>query len=319
MRVGTTAYEISVLFQIEAWGFTGVVLYGLALPGIVACLFAANRRLSRFAAGVLCMIVLLFALGGVVFFFDVWRGPGSVRFEIMLVPIYALFAMHFVTVVIGRLVRYFAGPESKLELWLRNPIVMGGAIALLIVLVSTPNATRYFPFPPLKTPLIATLSDLIAISPGAPFRGRVATLQAQDVQGKSGWLELHGLDGARVRAVGNDYHMVGMWFYEIPTLIEYSQVMSPAFYRAATYLLARPDDVQLRNGLVVRRIVPSVLAILGVRYVVTNVPQGAPLKFVMQEQTTPSETLYLYELPNPNLGTWGAIRVPQGFVIRRGA
>jgi hypothetical protein len=309
MRVGTTAYEISILFQTQAWGYTGVVLYCLALPGIVNCLFAADRRLSRYAGAVLCMIALLFGLGGLVFFFDVWRGPGSVYFEIMLVPIYALFAIHFVMVLMGRLMRYFAEADSKAIAWFRNPVVTGGALALLIVLVSAPNSTRYFPLPPAKTPLIATLGDLIAISPGAPFRGRVATFQAQDVQGKSGWLELHGLDSGRVAATGNDYHMVGMWFYQIPTLIEYSQVMSPAFFRAATYLLARPEDVQMRNGLVVRRIVPSILRLLGVRYVITDVLQPVPLRLIMSERTTSTETLHLYEVPDSNLGTRGTVEL----------
>jgi hypothetical protein len=306
-RFGTTAYELSILFQTEAWGYSSVGLYCLALLGIVNCVLTACRRLSRFAVTVVGTIVLLFGFGGLMLVFDVWRGPTSVYFEIFLVPIYALFAMHFVVVVTVRLVRHFAGAKVRAKMWFGNPFVMGGVIALLIILVSSPNDTRYFPFPPLKTPLIATLGELVAASPGAPFRGRVATFQAQDVHGKSGWLELHGLDSARMRAVGNDYHMVGMWFYEVPTLIEYSPAISPAFYRAATYLLARPGDAQVRNGLVVRRIVPSVLALLGVRYVVTNVPQPAPLRFMMSEQTTADETLYLYEVPNPNLGTWGVI------------
>jgi hypothetical protein len=322
-RFGTTAYEISILFQTEAWGYSGFLLYCLALLGLTSCLLTADRRHSRFAAAVLCAVALLFAFGGLMFVFDVWRGPTSVYFEIVMVPIYALFAMHFVVGLTVQMARQLAKAKAdRVELWSGNPVVMGGVFALLLVLVSKPNGVRSFPFPPVKTPLVATLGESIAISPGAPFRGRVATFQAQDVHGKTGWLQLHALDSGRVAATGNDYHMVGMWFYEIPTLIENNRAMSPAFYRLATYLLARPDDVQMRNVVVLRRIVPSVLAMLGVRYVVTDLPQPTPLKLILQTQTTPpetlrtygvhgpnlgTETLYLYEVPNPNLGRWGVI------------
>ena len=270
-RFGTTAYEISILFQTETWGAAGIVLYCLALPGIVGCLLTADRRLSRLAASVLCAIILLFGFGGLMFLSDVWRGPTSVYFEIVLVPIYALFAMHFVVGVTARLAQRLAKAKAeRVELWPGTLGVMGGVIALLIVLVSKPTGVRSFPFPPVKTPLVATLGEMIAISPGAPFRGRVATFQAQEVQAKMGWLGLHALDSSRVAATGNDHHMVGMWFYGIPTLMENNRAMSPAFYRAATYLLARHEDLQMRNVVVLRRIVPSALAVLGVRYVLTE-------------------------------------------------
>jgi hypothetical protein len=304
-------------------GAAGIVLYCLALPGIVGCLLTADRRLSRLAASVLCAIILLFGFGGLMFLSDVWRGPTSVYFEIVLVPIYALFAMHFVVGVTARLAQRLAKAKAeRVELWPGTLGVMGGVIALLIVLVSKPTGVRSFPFPPVKTPLVATLGEMIAISPGAPFRGRVATFQAQEVQAKMGWLGLHALDSSRVAATGNDHHMVGMWFYGIPTLMENNRAMSPAFYRAATYLLARHEDLQMRNVVVLRRIVPSALAVLGVRYVLTDLPQSAPLKLIVQTQTTPAETLrtygfrtpssggetlYLYELPNPNLGRWGVV------------
>jgi hypothetical protein len=159
----------------------------------------------------------------------------------------------------------------------------------------------------MKTPLISALANSIGIAPGAPFRGRVATFQAQNLQRSVSWTDMHILDHGRVVAAGTDYHMIGMWAYGIPTLFEYSPTMSPAFYRTMTRLFARKDDLQMRNVLVVRRIVPSALAIFGVRYVVTDAPQPAPLQLVMREQATPAETVYLYEVPNPNLGTWGVV------------
>jgi hypothetical protein len=175
--------------------------------------------------------------------------------------------------------------------------------------LTPPSNRRDYPFPPARTPIVDKLIELVALFPGEQFRGRVATMTGEQ-EGKSfGWFQLVTHDYRRIVALGNDYRTSGLWYYNLPTLFEYSQTMSPAFYRAVTYLLARRDDKQMRNVLVLRQIDPFSLALLGVRYVLTDAPQPAPLRLLATETTFSSEMVYLYEVPGANLGLSGALEV----------
>jgi hypothetical protein len=101
----------------------------------------------------------------------------------------------------------------------------------------------------------------------------------------------------------------------VPTLFEYSASMSPAFFRATTRLLARPDDVQVRNAIVLRRPDAHSLGVLGVHFVIADSELAEPFRLLMTERTHDDEVFFLYEVPNPNLGTAAPteVRIVRGF------
>ena len=108
--------------------------------------------------------------------------------------------------------------------------------------------------------------------------------------------------GPRYLKSGNDYYSIGFWYYDIPTLFEYSAATSPALFRATTELLARPEDRQLRNVIVWRKPDAHALALLGVRFVIVAEQLPEPFSLVMTERTYGDEALSLYEVPDVNLG-----------------
>lgn len=151
--------------------------------------------------------------------------------------------------------------------------------------------------------MIGMLQDRVGLIAGAPYRGRVVTMEQLGRAEPIGWMDIATKIGSRYAATGNDYAMIGLWHYGIPTLFEYSPAMSPAFFSTVTRLLALPTDVQMRNVIVLRRPDAHALGILGVRFVIADAPLPEPFRLVMSERTFKDEVLSLYEVPEVNLGT----------------
>jgi hypothetical protein len=173
-----------------------------------------------------------------------------------------------------------------------------------------------FPLPPTETRIVSFLKDQIALSPGRTFRGRVATMEMLNVKGEVGWLKMHvDYQAPRATEAGNDHHLVGLWHFDIPTLLEYSSNMSPASFRAVTRFVARRADRQMRSTLVLRNPNARLLGFLGVRFLIADAAQGEPFRLVMTDHPRPGETLYLYEVPDVNLGSVspGEIRTADSF------
>lgn len=144
-------------------------------------------------------------------------------------------------------------------------------------------------------PELQFLQEQLVTRPGEPFRGSVATCVPEyDEEIKNGLLS-------------------HLWKKGIPTLEEYSQLLTPQMYYLVTRGLGRPEDeASGRNR--VRITVPRVdlLRALGVRYVLTSdaedVPlRGAPRSRPVSEGHAPG--FRLYELAEPNRGTFSPTRV----------
>src|SRR5262249_24530376 len=105
------------------------------------------------------------------------------------------------------------------------------------------------------------------------------------------------------------------WYYGIPTLLQIGTVLSPDFFRAVTRMLAEPNDRQQRAVTMIRRPDAHALGILGVRFVIADAELPEPFHLVMTEHTHDSEVLFLYEVPDVNLGINAptAIKVVRGF------
>jgi hypothetical protein len=109
-------------------------------------------------------------------------------------------------------------------------------------------------------------------------------------------------NAGRVDRTGNDYYWSGLWPFRIPTLFEYNQLMSPAYFRTAVDLWGHPGDKQSRNVIVLRMVESNTLALFGVKFVIADELLPSPFVLATMEETGKGKTLYLYEVPESNLG-----------------
>ena len=309
----TSLYGVSMLFQSSVHGWTGPLLFATSALGLLQCAFNRGDSRSRFAMTILAFIALWIGFGLFILAApNLWKGPLPVYVELFLLPIYALFAICCASEIGAAMPRIFSRGPFMYPASLFRTFGLAAAVAwwAFAAYLAPPSNRRDYPFPPVRTAFLDKLIELAGLSPGAQFRGRVATMFGeQDEQTSVSWHQQARRDYNRTVAIGNDYRTAGLWYYNVPTLFEYSQTMSPAFYRAVTYLLARRYDRQMRNVVVLRRIEPFALALLGVRYVLTDAPQSEPLRLLATDTTFSREMVYLYEVPGANLGLSGVLDV----------
>jgi len=326
LNVHQVWFEVSILFQGEASGISGPLLYAGALGGALACAWAGRGLQKHIAIGLLIMMGVLMAFGAAVVSVDFWRGPAPLYFEILLWPFYAVYAVSLVAALL-RMLGAMVWPRVGAFLahrpgWWNVMLADSRIHVMAFVIVSVPVVLllwvrdgvvpldrMYHTYPPLSPPLVTLLRDEIALKPGDPFRGRVATLTGQLLQ-KSGvsWSDLHTGDIELTKRFGNDHRTVGLWYYDIPTLFEYNQFMTPPYYLVTRTFLTNDGDRQMRNIMALRRPDLRLLRTLGVRFVIADAPvPGARLRAHVDDDGKPA--LYLYELDKVNLGSYSPTHV----------
>ncbi len=161
-------------------------------------------------------------------------------------------------------------------------------------------------WPVRPTAITEKLRQEIALRPGEPFRGMVATIDAVKAGKPGDWLEFHSHDYNLMQETGNDHRTVGLWQFNIPTLFQYHTFTTPPYYLMLTDFLSDPADHQLRSVLVMTHIDPAFMALWGVRYVITDTDAQSGHE-VARIPTTHFGPLRLIELPHPNLGDYSPV------------
>lgn len=166
-------------------------------------------------------------------------------------------------------------------------------------------------YPPSSTPIVDVLRAEAAVTPGDAFSGYTATINgvAGAPAGVS-WFDQHALDQIMlVPATGNDHRFVGLWYFAIPTLNQYSQYITAPLYLLASRLLARPGDGQVRNILLLTRPNLPILRMLGVRFVISDdlLENGTRLRAELELPNVPTQRLY--ELAGANLATYSPTEI----------
>src|SRR5262249_25081367 len=98
---------------------------------------------------------------------------------------------------------------------------------------------------------------------------------------------------------GNGLHTFGWQVWGIPTLSQYSYFISPDYFYLYTHVCNRSGEGHRPNVLAMTKLDVRLLQMMGLSYLVTNVPQDATttgMRLVMAGQG-----LYVYRAPNPNL------------------
>jgi hypothetical protein len=164
------------------------------------------------------------------------------------------------------------------------------------------------------------LEEHIALTPGREFRGYAGLYLGVD-----GFMrKLFPLPNGAVahetyiharwifgNAFGHMFQLTDLWNSNIPTFEDYGQWVTKQMFMFDSDLLAGDEDFMDRQGVAthIYMFAPKLLALLGVRYVVSDgTVSGASVTEILRETST-AGTLRLYEIHNVNLGNFSPTKV----------
>jgi hypothetical protein len=218
--------------------------------------------------------------------------PSPAYFEVFLWPVLVLaigFAINFLLDSLGNL--------SYLNLSGIKIILIISLLGSTILTVNNEEQRNYKESDPISEMLTREFNN-------APpeFQGRVATLTGTRLQGSVSWIELFSNDRNNFAEFGTDFRTYKLWNARIPTLAEYSPTLSPAYFNFTRKNFEKPGDKQIRNIMTLRKFDQKNLELIGVKWVISDKNiDGLP---VVAEARNNDVDLRLYELPNPNLGSF---------------
>jgi hypothetical protein len=303
-----TFFFASILFHWNAIGPVGPILMFGAIVGAILAIFDRDKPTMRiFAITLLTYLGTRLTFATLVVLIDFWRGPAALYFEFFVIPLYAIFAAYLLERSV-KTIWSFRGWPNLSKTTVVAAIVMIEVAAALGLAVKTPSGDYGFIFPPKSNALASYLAAETGIRPGSIFRGRAANMTGRLISENVDWLTLHRLDGPLSIAIGNELRLVGLHYFGIPSLFEYTPTITPFLYVFTTRLLAVPGDTQMRNVLVLRKIDPRILRMIGVRFVVTDelYHGDANLRSSLAYQ---NRSLFLYEIADVNLGDYSPTQV----------
>jgi hypothetical protein len=281
------------------------VLFVVLLAGAAAALADGERRVRLFAAASLVHMAFLTGLSLVYLYTDVnWTYPLPAYLQLPGLPVSVL-----VAAVGWHALARRAGAAAGLSPGNPKPAAAVFAVPLIgLALIGAKGlgegrpvaeiwntATDYSNGFRLSHPHLLELERQLAVPPGQAFRGSVVTVYPEADAENAHFLL------SRFAAMG------------IPALEEYSQLVSPQQYYLVTRALGQPSDgPSSRNRL--RVTVPRValLRAMGVRYVWAWPGQAALLDAAPEGTVVGVRDLLLhrlYELRDPNLGTYSPVNV----------
>jgi hypothetical protein len=296
--------NVGMVFSSQTWR-GGPYFFAFSMAGCLLAAVWGGRTLRATAVATLLGVALLFGAGAL---FNTVMQPlvGLRDLEIFLWPFYALFTGLF----LAFLWRLLTPMGARGWGWGGRALLLMPAMAAVTLSFSDEGKSNWspWPFPPEEDGLVQTLREEISLSDNPHFRGMVATFTGFHKSNDAiTWMRLVSLDHQLHHQSGNDYRAQGLWYFDIPTLFGYNQLMTPQFYLMTSRLLARPTDRQMRNVIVLSQVNVNYLRSVGVRFVITDYPlQSVATEVILRQQTTIGDvaTLFLYELSDPNLGTY---------------
>jgi hypothetical protein len=295
----------SILFHAQQIGFAGPILVALSVAGAVFSLRSATAELRAAAWVLLASVAGLFAAGIALSVMPHWIFPPTLYFEIAVWPLYGVFS----AIALHRIPAFLVERFAPTKLWAGNRarpqvivLILAFAIAAAFAITKSPTPIGY-PFPPRATPVVTALQANIALHPLSQFNGRMATIIPITADAGDAWAQQSSATTTWARTSGNDEMSVGVWYYQIPTLFEYNQFISPVFHALIKRALQRPPIAHQRNITVLTYPDTRVLKLLGVRYLLTPQPDAGIGELRVTEERVGGRW-GLIELSEPNLATY---------------
>ena len=317
----------SVIFSPER------MMVGGGLIGCLVAIWLGSPRQRELALSVALAEAVFIAVGVSNYWLDYWFGPSIWYFESYLFPYFALYICFLLLVplmLVWRFVlRAFSATFQRRTVMFANfatglalPLAIGlyaRAIGPAVQAASRENPAFLFatPLPQSESAITHILKSEIKLSRDQPFRGRVAVMTGRIFPEKREWQHYSLVHYFAQFATGNLHDGPGLWQDDVPTLMESNTLMTPASFVFLRTFLTNPDDSQYRTIVGMRRIDPRILKIIGVRFVITDLPiSGATLRAQIPIPVSSKALqllgfsyrdldrfdLYLYEFDGVNLG-----------------
>jgi hypothetical protein len=312
---------VSVLFHRKLDGWFGPILIIGALSGAALACYSGSGLFRKLAWGTLGASFTLIGVGlYLTYRAPHYSGPSPLYFEWSLWPFQFLMLAFLIATVAGVLHKWLRLPRFVA---LSFPVIAVPRFHWLVLLLPAAlvpmsyvdrGKSCYYPyaFPPDETPVIQTLRDKIGLCDGADFHGTVATFTGYSEMDGVHWHQIQKMDYLCNRLDHNDYRTMGLWYFGIPTLFEYNQLMSPTYYLMMSRMLSRTRDRQIRNVIVLTKPHIQYLQSLGVRFVLADFQIAESNVVLRQKQQVghgEGPCLNLYELALPNLATYSPTRI----------
>jgi hypothetical protein len=284
----------------------GILVAGGGLVGAFYCATSGTDRTKYFGQAI-CGLAMSILIAAFAYSIVGFRGAKPIYYEYVLWPIYPIFfiiALGGLWSAVRKHLGFLRGkklnPALQKLAWVAMPLVA------LIALhgynyLSDFDDGRPNIYPPKPSAISEFLRNSVGLIPEHDFNGRVVTITGVD---GTSWDDAFRYDLKLIQALGNDHRTIGMWFYNIPTLIEFSHAIRPLLFAVTKAFLSGDYDSQQLNILNFRKANIAVLRLLGVRYLVTDsqTPIEGTKRILAMPIPGSSSSLALDELPNPNLG-----------------
>lgn len=304
------------------WGSAG--LYMLSVFWIFNNNFKNNHTVFKIENTYLYILFSILTLGIITsFIFKNYRGPSMMYFEWCLwglMFVYSSEQIFKITDALNTKIRFL----NKYTSLLSSSVLVPFVLVLIVCIFNRPNRELPFEMPPARTEIIDKLIVNVSLTPGSLFSGRVATISNSiDPSVGANWSKINDRDNKIWMNSGNDMRGTGLWWFNIPTLFSYNQLMSPFYYYIVTRLFSNPNDKQVRSVVVLTKPNLSLLGMLGVRYVITDQvlnsssddqyltsPVSSNQNIVISNVLVENfKNPYLYEIKNVNLGDFSPTEV----------
>src|SRR5262249_51340698 len=116
------------------------------------------------------------------------------------------------------------------------------------------------------------LTSQIKLRRDPKFRGRGAVRIGRIFPEERIWQRYSLVHYFAQSATGNLHDGPELWQDDVPTLMEYNTLITPAYFAFVRAFLTDPRDIQYRNIIGTRHIDPRILKLRGVRFVTTDLP-----------------------------------------------
>jgi len=305
-------YDTSVVFHYQHGGSIASVF--LVLGGVLGALldaFTATAFRKTFSRMFLGYVALIFLFGFIIInFYPMWQGPVPLYFEIVIWPLYAIYAANLLISLLQKSIN-MVKKIINIHTWL-NSVLVGVlfpiCMAAIVAIVYKQGIYHYgtgliYTYPPVYSSMVSLLDNEVGLSKSSAFRGRVANFSGQDLE-QANWFNLYTIDTNRMLKSGNELRLVGLNYYDIPSFFEYSPLLSPAFFMVTKAFLAYQQDDQMRNIMALRKPDIKILRLLGVKFFITDSPVNVDAKLHYTSQNPAS---YLYEIDQVNVGQYSPI------------
>ena len=208
--------------------------------------------------------------------------------------------------------RYICNKFAKIRFFQLEKVFI--ILIVLFTITSSIITGRYFAifttsdlWPPKHSVITEFLESNLSPEKNKSFSGRVATIIADD-KVKS-YEDLRIFLSTKDSFDINDHELIAFSYFKIPSLSTHNSALSP-FYFAFMSKTLSTDITQVRSRVVINKINAKILAMIGVRYVVTNENNDASeIRSLLKDPHYPE--LVLSEVPNANLSGYTPIKVEE--------